>query len=236
MILHAGSIWRRWSELTEVVREKGSPDRVPALFKGKEMDAFIGAMHVVGAPQAADLVREIGPGSAVNLLDVGGASGTYTIAFLEAVPNMRATLFDRPEVVEMARARLERAGLLDRVALAAGDFYQDDLPPGHDLVLLSAIIHQNSLEQNLDLYRKVIGALVPGGRVVIRDHVMEPDRTSPRSGAIFAINMLVGTPGGGTYTFEEIKAGLTEAGFERVNLLSMGDPMRGLVEAFKPFE
>ncbi|HBH86198.1 MAG TPA: hypothetical protein DDY17_01160 [Syntrophaceae bacterium] len=168
------------------------------------------------------------------MLDVGGASGTYTIAFLRTVPDMRATLFDMPEVVEMARERLSKAGMLDRVTLVSGDFYQDEFPPGHDLAFVSAIIHQNSPAQNVDLYHKIFRSLDRGGRIVIRDHVMEPDRLHPKDGAIFAVNMLLGTSGGGTYTYEEIKADLSQAGFTAVRLIKRGEHMDALVEAFRP--
>ena len=81
--------------------------------------------------------------------------------------------------------------------------------------MLSAIIHQNSFEQNVELYRKIYRALQPGGRIVIRDHVMSSDHTQPASGALFAVNMLVGTREGRTYSFEEIKASLESAGFTK---------------------
>jgi predicted O-methyltransferase YrrM len=235
MVRHAATIWNNWSNLTTIVKDTGGADRIPAAFKNMDdLKAFIGAMHVVGQTMADELVSIIGPGQATRLLDVGGASGTYTMAFLKASPRLQATLFDRPPVVEMARERLAAAGLLNRVTLVAGDFYHDQLPAGHDLALLSAIIHQNSPDQNLNLYRQVFESLLPGGRLIIRDHVMKPDRTSPKSGAVFAINMLVGTPGGGTYTFQEIEQGLQQAGFRQVTLLDEGEPMRGLVEACKP--
>jgi 3-hydroxy-5-methyl-1-naphthoate 3-O-methyltransferase len=115
-----------------------------------------------------------------------------------------------------------------------GDFYQDELPPGHDLAFVSAIIHQNSPEQNQDLFHKLFRSLSRGGRILIRDHVMDPDRIRPKEGAIFAVNMLLGTPGGSTYTFEEIKTGLSQAGFTSIHLLKKGDHMDALVEAFKP--
>ena len=168
------------------------------------------------------------------LLDIGGASGTYTLAFLQAAPEMKATLFDRPSVIEMARERLQKAGMLERTALVPGDFYADELPGGHDLAFLSAIIHQNNPEQNLDLYRKVFRALQTGGRVVIRDHIMNPERTEPLSGAVFAVNMLLATEGGNTYTFEEIQRDLLQAGFVRVRLIQKGGHMDGLVEGFRP--
>lgn len=233
MVLHAAHLWRRWSRLTDIVRGGKEPPAEPA-WRDEEMKAFIGAMHVVAEPVAAGIAEAVHPGASKALLDVGGASGTYTIAFLRAVPGMRATLFDRPGVVEMARKRLAETGLLGRVTLVSGDFSRDELPGGHDLALISAIIHQNSPDENLRLFRKVNRALTGGGRIVIRDHVMEPDRAHPKDGAIFAINMLVGTEGGGTYTFGEIESWLDAAGFTRVRLLKKGEHMDALVEAFKP--
>ena len=132
----------------------------------------------------------------------------------------------------MARERIQEVGMMDRVTLSPGDFYQDALPPGHDFALLSAIIHQNSLEQNRRLYANVYQALVPGGRIVVRDHVMSADRTQPLDGALFAVNMLVGTAGGGTYTFDEIAEGLNAAGFSSIRLLQ-SKGMFSLVEGLK---
>lgn len=234
MILHAAHLWERWSDLTPIVRATSS-SAAPAsgARSTEELSAFIGAMHIAGLPLAEKIVAAIRPGQARNLLDVGGASGTYTIAFLRAAPGMKATLFDRPEVIPMARERLAEAGILDRVRLEAGDFHRDELPGGHDLALLSAIIHQYSPQENRELFGKVSRALVPGGRIVIRDHIMDPDRTQPRDGAIFAVNMLVNTRGGSTYTFEEVRAWLEGTGFANVRFLQKGERMDGLVEAFK---
>jgi len=235
MILHANTLWKRWSSLTDVVRGITAPsDELQFSRKDDELRAFIGAMHVVAAPLARRIVAEVDPGSSKSLIDVGGGSGSYTIAFLKAVPEMKATLFDIPEVIEMARERLGDEGLLHRTTLVAGDFHQQELPDGHDLALISAIIHANSLEENLGLFKKTFRSLDPGGRILIRDHIMERDRAHPKNGAIFAINMLVGTPRGGTYTYDEIEASLMQAGFTRVRLLGRGEHMDGLVEAYKP--
>ena len=237
MLLHSDGMWQRWSALTEIVR-KGPGEMRGAPVTGEDrrrQEAFIGAMHAIGRRMAGQMVAAIDPGGARRLLDVGGASGTYTEAFLAAGPGLSATIFDLPPVIEIARRRLGAAGLLGRVSLVAGDFYRDELPAGHDLALLSAIIHQNSPEQNIALYGKIRRALVPGGRLIIRDHVMSPDHVRPRSGALFAVNMLVGTTGGGTYTYDEIRDGLVAAGFERVSLVREDDDrMTGLVEGFAP--
>jgi hypothetical protein len=235
MVMHMAYLWRRWTHLTDVVQGAGVPGQTPSPHQDEDsLAAFIGAMNVIAKTLAPRVVASVKAGSSRALLDVGGAMGTYTLAFLEAVPEMKATLFDRPPVVKMARTFLADAGVLDRVALVAGDFYRDELPGGHDLAFLSAIIHQSSLEQNIALFGKVFRALMPGGRIVIRDHVMAPDRTRPKDGAVFAVNMLLATPGGGTYTYDEIREALLQVGFTRINLMRTGEHMDGLVEAFKP--
>lgn len=235
MVLHMASLEPRWARLTNIVKnEQNASDEFNFTRSAAELRAFIGAMHSIGAPLAKRIVAAVNPGASRVLLDIGGGSGTYTIAFLRAVPEMKATLFDLPDVITMARERLDREGLLDRVTLAAGSFYHDEFPQGHDLALLSAIIHSNSLEENLDLYKKIFRSLKPGGRILIRDHVMEPDRIHPKNGALFAINMLVGTSGGGAYTYEEIESGLSQAGFTSIRLLQKGEHMDGIVEALRP--
>jgi len=234
MLMHSLALWQRWSELTAVVR-RGTP--APAAAPEQQQrnrEAFIGAMHTIGSRMAADVVAAIGPGDAIRLLDIGGASGTYTEAFLRASAGMRATLFDLPPVIEIAMRRLATTGLLDRITFCPGDFNADELPGDHDLALLSAIIHQNSAEQNSNLFGKILRALQPGGRLVIRDHVMSHDHTRPARGAVFAVNMLVGTEGGGTYSLDEIRAALAGAGFTAVRLLQPDERMSGLVEAFRP--
>jgi predicted O-methyltransferase YrrM len=231
MLRHHSHIFRRWAELPDVVRT-GKPAKTPDEERPlHEMKAFIGAMDVVGRMQAAKTVARVDTNGRRRILDVGGASGTYTIAFLRRNPDMRGTIFDLPLVIDLARERLSEEGFRDRVDLVPGNFYEDPLPGGYDLVLISAIIHQNSREQNRDLYRKAYEALEPGGKIVVRDHVMDESRTTPVGGALFAINMLVATPGGGTYTFDEIREDLESAGFGNVRQLEEDERMNGLVEA-----
>jgi ubiquinone/menaquinone biosynthesis C-methylase UbiE len=234
MVLHAATLWNTWSRLTDVVRGNVVPGLEDIGALGEEgYTSFIGAMHAIGTRLAPEAVAVVEPQGATSLIDVGGGSGAYTLAFLRACPGMRATLFDLPRVIEIARGHVQSSGMAERVRLVAGDFYRDALPGGHDMALLSAIIHQNSPAQNLALFKKVFHALEPGGRIVVRDHVMAADRTQPPAGALFAVNMLVGTAGGRTYTLDEIRSGLQAAGFEGVNLIQTKE-MLSLVEAFRP--
>jgi hypothetical protein len=153
---------------------------------------------------------------------------------LRRYPSAKATIFDVPDVIPMAERLLKNVGLSDRVRLVPGNFYTDELPAGADLAWVSAIVHQNSREQNRAMFGKVFAALVPGGRILIRDIVMDENRTSPPTGAFFAVNMLVGTPGGGTFTFSELRDDLATAGFITATLLRRGEAMDSVVCATKP--
>jgi len=229
---HGAHLWNTWTQLTDVVRKGGPAKRLENASEKQTRD-FIGAMHVSASKIAHEVVEAVSPGKAKKLIDVGGGSGSYTIAFLEANPGIRATLFDLPDVMDMARERISDSGLMDRVRLVGGDFNKDNLPTGHDLAFLSAIIHQNSHEQNVALYKKVINSLDAGGRIVVRDYTMSADRTEPASGALFAVNMLVNTDGGNSYTLDEIRDGLAEAGFEKIRSMQEKE-MSSLVEGFRP--
>ncbi len=235
MLLHMSRLWDSWSDLTEIVQNGPPSEQKPP--KPMDMDsrrAFIGAMHVIGRILSDEIAGFLDLSGYRKLLDIGGGSGTYTIAFLRRNPQLQAILFDLQDVIPMARERLSAEGLLDRAELIAGDFYSDDLPGGCDLALFSAIIHQNGHQQNLALYRKAYRSLDPGGMVLIRDHIMDEQRTWPPEGAMFAINMLVNTRSGDTYTFHEVEKGLKEAGFTDVRLLRSGERMDCIVSAVKP--
>ena len=235
MTQHQAACLRRWAGLGEVVKT-GRPAPRQAGLRGAQAEyaSFVEAMDNVGRSMAAGVVAALQPLKFRHLLDVGGASGTYTIAFLQANPTAQATLFDLPQVLPQAAQRLKKAGLIDRVKLVAGDFYLDRLPQGADLAWVSAIIHQNSRQQNRNLFALVFAALVSGGRILVRDFLMESTRTAPAGGALFAINMLVATEKGGTYTFDEVRDDLAAAGFTDIAAPRRDDTMYSVMAGRKP--
>ena len=232
MVLHQMSLIRMWSQLAWIVRS-GEPAARQASIRGAEADraAFIAAMHSVSDPLADGLVARIGPPKFTHLLDVGGASGTWTLAFLRAVPGSRATIFDLPDAIGQARTRIAASGFAGRVDFVSGDFYDDPLPCGADLAWVSAIVHQHAREDSRHLFSKVHAALVPGGRIMIRDIVMESNRVAPLDGALFAVNMLVATASGGTFTLDEFVEDLQASGFHDAKLLVKDERMGSVVEA-----
>lgn len=234
MLLHRVHLWQSWSHLTKIVKTGKAPGQAGTNSRSdEEIHAFIEAMNVVAGFMADMIVDSIDLTRYQRLLDVGGGPGAYTMAFLRRAPHMTATLFDLPRVTEMARNHLRKEGLIDRVQIVEGDYTTDELPTGHDLALLSAIIHSNSRQGNLDLYRKIYRSLNPGGAILVRDFFMDPTHTHPVEGAIFAVNMLAATEGGTTYTLEETKQDLERAEFSDVRLIRDGERMDQLVLAVK---
>lgn len=222
---HNLSLWRTWSTLTDVVRS-GHPVRHDDMDRRGDAwtTPFIAAMHRNASQRAPGVVRAVGTDGVRRLLDVGGGSGAYSIAFASASPSLEAEIFDLATVVPIAARHVEEAGLAGRVRTRVGDLRRDAFGSGFDLALVSAICHMLGPDENRDLLRRVFAALAPGGRAVIQDFVMSPDRTAPRAGALFAINMLVGTPLGGTYTEAEYAGWLRDVGFAEVRRIPLGGP------------
>lgn len=232
---HQANCLRRWVQLARVNQTGQPAEDIPSIHGPvADHESFIGAMHNFSQPVANNLIKKLQPHKFHRLLDIGGASGTWTIAFLHAAPEAKAILFDLPEVIPLARKRIAEAGLTDRVTFAAGDYYKDELPTGADCCWLSAITHQNSRQQNKALFVKIHAALKNNSMLIIRDIIMEDCRTRPETGALFAINMLVATEAGGTYTYNEYRDDLVEAAFTDVNLIYKDEFMNSLICAGKP--
>ena len=235
MAQHQARCFRQWAQLAKVVQSGKPAERQPSILgEAGDRAAFIGAMHSISAPIAAKLIDDLQPLEFTHLLDIGGASGTWTIAFLRANPDAVATLFDLPQVIPLADERIAEAGLSRRVELVAGDYLVDSLPEGVDLAWVSDNISSWSREQNRLLFSRAFEALVDGGRIIIRDVIMDESRTAPLSGALFAVNMLVSSEGGRTFTFDELREDIEAAGFVDATMLRPNQGSNSIISATKP--
>lgn len=216
-LMHTVNLWDSWSTLTSAVRNGGLVAQGPVDERDdKWFAAFISAMHARAANEAPAMVDNLDLTGVSRVLDVGGGSGAFSMAFVRAGNNIKATVFDLPNVIPLTQGYIDQEGLNDKIDTVAGDYNKDELPAGYDLVFLSAIIHGNSSQENQALFNKVSKALNSGGRIVVSDFIMNDGRTGPAFGAFFALNMLVNTPQGDTYTESEIKAWMTTAGMSFV--------------------
>ena len=223
--LHLVHLWQTWSTLTACVRAGTSVSHQEMVGRGEEWTrAFIAAMHRNARARAPLVVRAVGTEGVTRMLDVGGGSGAYSIAFASANGNLRIDLLDLAKVIPIAQGYIESAGLAGRIRTRPGDLRADKFGEGYDLVFVSAICHMLGPDENKDLLRRCFAALAPKGRVVIQDFILEPDKTAPKSAALFALNMLVGTQAGNTYTEAEYATWLMEAGFQEVRHVRLPGP------------
>ncbi len=224
-LLHTAHLWPRWSRLTDCVRAGTGVSPQEVGIRGAEWtEAFIAAMHRNATERAPSVVRAVGAAGIRRMLDVGGGSGAYSIAFAKANTALIADILDLAAVVPIARQHVDEAGVADRVKIGAGDLRSDALGRDYDLVFVSAICHMLDPEENLDLLRRCHAATAPGGRIVIQDFILEPDKTAPKWAALFALNMLVGTRAGSSYSELEYSAWLTRAGFRDIRRVRLPGP------------
>jgi 2-polyprenyl-3-methyl-5-hydroxy-6-metoxy-1,4-benzoquinol methylase len=216
-LAHTAHLWETWSGLTHAVRSGTGRAGDEVNQRGEAwLRAFIAAMHWRARQMADGVICLIDLTGVERVLDVGGGSGAFSMAFVRAAQGVSAVVFDLPNVVPLTRNYIETGGYSAQVHTATGDYRTDRLPGGFDVVFLSAIIHSLSTEANRALLKKAAGAANAGGQVVVLDQIMNQDRTAPLMAAMFALNMLVGTGAGDTYTESEVRGWMEEAGLHRI--------------------
>ena len=212
---HTANLWKTWSTLTEAVK-KGTSVFIRGEISEREdewFESFIAAMHTRGRIQAKEIASLLNLKKVKSVIDVGGGSGAYSFAFVKAKKGLKAVIFDLPNVVPITQRYIESEELSGKVETMKGNYLIDDIGKGYDMAFLSAVIHSNSPDECKHLFKKCADVLNPGGCLVVLDHVMSEDRINPPAGVLFALNMLVGTANGDTYTESEIKSWMKEAGF-----------------------
>jgi SAM-dependent methyltransferase len=225
LVVHRFELIRKWGRMPEILRT-GSPVEDDPEKEAEGMETFIYSMRRLAIPGARAVAALLLPRLPENphILDVGGGPGTYAEAFVEG--GARVTVFDLPEVVELMKERLSAAG----ISAAGGDF-NEGLPEGQfDAAYLGSVSHIYGPEENLALMNRVSGALSPGGLIAIRDFI----RGRSKGAALFAVNMLVNTESGNTYTEEDYRGWLGEAGFQEVEVLPIPDRDTHLILARRP--
>lgn len=238
MIEHTSSqLIPKWLDIANIVRtghpgagvntaEEGSAffeKLVPALFPFN-----YGAASAAAEPLG--VANATGP---VRLLDLAAGSGVWGIAIAQKSPHVEVTAVDWPGILEITKKTAAQFGLADRFSFIPGDLDEANFGSGYNVATLGHILHSQGVERSKALLRKTFDALAPGGTIVIAEFLVDPERKSSTMGLIFDVNMLVNTENGGTYSFEEIREWLSEAGFVKAGLVPAPGPSP-LIFADKP--
>jgi len=231
MIRFESSMWNVWEGLSKAIRT-GQPARTPDMYQTNRdnTECFIMAMHhlVSARGDATYLAEKLNMEGVNSLLDIGSGPGTYPVAIYKRHPGISISIFDLPGTLDITRKVLEKEGIRPRIKLISGDYNKDPLPQGFDVIFLSNIIHGEDEDANSNLMQKIYCSLNPGGRVIIKDHIMDDSLTKPVCGAIFSIYMLLTTKGR-DYGYHEVQKWLEDAGFIDITREDLPQPMSSAI-------
>jgi precorrin-6B methylase 2 len=225
-----------WLKLNEVVAS-GKP--VTAVNQEKQGGEFFHEFVADLFPMSYAIARELAAhldlakGGPASVLDLAAGSGVWSIALAQSAEQVRVTAVDWPEVIDVTKRTVAKFELADRYTFVEGDLQSADFGSGHAVATLGHILHSEGERRSRELLAKTFEALASGGTIAIAEFLVNADRTGPLGGLIFAINMLVNTDEGDTFSFEEISGWLIEAGFVNARTLATPGPSP-LILATKP--
>jgi len=226
-------MWRLWEHLEDAVREGTNRWQqvygwegpiFSHFFRTEEAKReFLMGMHGFGLLSSPVVVSAFDLSNFKSFVDLGGATGHLAIAACRRYPEMRATVFDLPEAIPLARKIVAASGVADRVTIAGGDFFVDVLPAG-DLFALGRILHDWSEEKIVKLLARIFERLPSGGGLLIAEKLLVDDQTGPTWAQMQNLNMLTCTEGK-ERTLGQYEALLKQAGFAEVKGVRTSAPL-----------
>lgn len=153
-----------------------------------------------------------------RLLDVAGGSGIYACCMAAANPHLKATVFERPPVDQVASLLIQRRGYASAVGVASGDMLAQPLPDGYDVHMYSNVLHDWDIPVVKQLLASSYASLLPGGLIIVHDAHINADKTGPLPVAEYSA-MLMHASEGKCYSTAELERLLHEAGFVDVNFI-----------------
>ncbi len=229
-LINTGS-YRFWGTLEEGLRtglpqngflEAGSHS-YETLYESSESHDLIEFANSMGALQKPIFMAFVEKFDFTNyktLTDVGGASGLLSVVVAEHQPHMTCTTFDLPPMEPIAAATIEQFQLGDRVKVASGDFFVNDIPAA-DVVVMGNVLHYWDEEKKLALMKKAHDALPKDGVFVAIEGVIDNDRKENVMGLVMSLNMMIETGSGFDYTFDDFNKWAKIVGFKSTSLLAL---------------
>jgi 2-hydroxy-4-(methylsulfanyl)butanoate S-methyltransferase len=177
-------------------------------------DAFSSAQHSGSLGPARLMAKRVSLGDRKRLLDVGGGSGAYTLAFCAANPQLKATILDFPQTVETAKRYVRDARLTDRVAHLAGNGVTTEWPAGYDVVLMSYVWSAVGGADIAVLARRAFDTLPSSGLILVHDFMVENADAQPPFAAWYLLGSIFDNPNAACLTPAFVEDALRQAGFQ----------------------
>lgn len=226
-LLHVNQLMPAWAHLTEIVRSGNPQQQVEGDGdRGEFFSKLVAGLFTMNAPGAQAAAKTmVGQRSGLRILDIGAGSGVWGIAFAERDPLARVTLVDYPKVLAIATQFVTQHGFAGRFQYLAGNFREVDFGQvQYDVAILGHICHSEGARNTKTLFQRIRRGLKPGGQLLIAEFLVDEDRKVETFPLLFAVNMLVNTEEGDTFTLSELRAWLEEAGFKSVETLEAPAP------------
>jgi ubiquinone/menaquinone biosynthesis C-methylase UbiE len=227
----------RWLRLTGTVRDGRPAVAVNQETEGTEFFSqlveTIIPMSYAGAQKLADHLKVAKAKEQVRVIDLAAGSGIWGIAVAQKSPRVRVTAIDWAGMIPTTKRITQKFGVHDRFDFIEGDLLESNFGSGYDVATLGHILHSEGEQRSRQLLKKTFPALKSGGTIAIAEWLVNDDRTKPLSSLMFSVQMLVNTENGDTFSFNEIKKWVEDAGFKRVRKLEAPGPSP-LILATKP--
>lgn len=220
-------VYDAWGKLPQFLKT-GKPVESPQLHLGDNPErtrVFAESMRSRARGIGRCVVPLLELEDANRLLDVGGGPAAYASMIAQNNPDLRVVTMDLPAISEIAREIVREEGVADRVECIAGDYRKDDFPKDFDVVIFFGVLHQESPESIISLFKKAAASLRPGGSVYVLDLMTDPTRCKPEFSALFAVNMALTTDNGWVFSSDELEGWLREAGFQGFSVKPLPSPM-----------
>jgi hypothetical protein len=223
-----------WLKLNEVVATGRPAKSVNQQGPGSEFfQQFVNDIFPMSYTVAQELAQHLALTGPVSVLDLAAGSGVWGIALAQSSDEVRVTAVDWPRVIPVTQKTVARFGLTQRFTFREGDLLEAEFGTGHTVATLGHILHSEGAVRSKTLLTKTFAALASGGTIAIAEFLVNAERTGPLNGLTFALNMLVNTDCGDTFSFEEIGGWLAESGFTDARMLATHGPSP-LILATKP--
>ena len=235
--LNVTQLVSKWLQLGDVVRTGRPAQAVNQEGEGTEF--FSGLveniipMSYATAQTLADHLKLAKAKNEVRVLDLAAGSGIWGIVLAQASARVRVTAVDWAGMIPTTKRITQKFGVGARFKFIEGDLLEADFGSGYDIATLGHILHSEGEERSRQLLKRTFRALKSGGTIAIAEWLVNDERTQPLPPLMFAVQMLVNTEKGDTFSFKEIKSWLEEAGFKKVRKLAAPGPSP-LVLATKP--
>ncbi len=226
---------QHWLNLKEVVKSGKPVVTINSEQEGADFfREFVKSLFNINFAPAMTLAAELkGKREVSSILDLATGSGVWGIVLAEQFRRARVTAVDFPAVLEVTKETAEKHGVADRFRFVGGDLLAVDFGAQHDVAVLGHILHTEGQERSRQLLSKVFASLVAGGTIAIAEWLVNETRTAPPHSLMFAVNMLLHSSDGDTFSFEEISNWLSQAGFHTARQLD-APGVSPLILATKP--